>query len=187
MIRIEIILKRPFSSACGVVKGASMKIKTTYVEMFSHRQSIVPPPRDGLSVVHAKNPTVAYYRFLYDTVGRNYGWMSRKNLPEASLAGIIRDPRNEVHVLMVEGVPAGFVELDRRVEGEIEISQFGLMQEFIGRGLGKYFLQWAIDKAWSYSPRRLWLHTDTEDHKAALPNYLKRGFVIFKEETREQD
>jgi len=41
---------------------------------------------------------------------------------------------------------------------------------------------WAIDRAWSYQPERLWLHTCTEDHPKALPNYLKAGFKIFKEE-----
>jgi hypothetical protein len=28
----------------------------------------------------------------------------------------------------------------------------------------------------------LWLHTCTKDHPAALPNYLKAGFVVYKEE-----
>jgi GNAT superfamily N-acetyltransferase len=157
----------------------------TYVEMFANPRRVVPPPRAGLAVVHAQRPTIAYYRFLYDAVGSDYNWTSRKKLSNAALAAIIHDSRNEVHVLMVDGVPAGFAELDRRVEGEIEITQFGLAGEFIGQGLGKYFLQWAIDKAWSYSPRRLWLHTDTEDHPAALPNYLKRGFAVYKEELIE--
>src|SRR5260370_29736357 len=87
-----------------------------------------------------------------------------------------------VHVLMADGVPAGFAELDRRREGEIELVQFGLMPEFIGQGLGRYFLQWTIDRAWSYDPRRFWLHTCTLDHPAALPNYRKAGFEIYKEE-----
>jgi GNAT superfamily N-acetyltransferase len=87
---------------------------------------------------------------------------------------------------MSEGVPAGFAELDWRIEGEIELVQFGLMPEYIGQGLGRYFLQWTIDKAWSYSPRRLWLHTCTKDHPAALPNYLKAGFEIYKEEVKDR-
>ena len=87
---------------------------------------------------------------------------------------------------MAEGVPAGFAELDRRIEGEIELAQFGLMPEFIGQGLGRYFLRWAIDKAWNYGPRRFWLHTDTKDHPAALPNYLKAGFAIYKEEVKDR-
>jgi GNAT superfamily N-acetyltransferase len=68
---------------------------------------------------------------------------------------------------MAEGVSAGFAELDRRIEGETKLAKFGLMPEFIGQGLGRYILQWAIDKAWSYGPRRFWLHTCTNDHPAA--------------------
>ncbi len=160
-------------------------VKTTYLQMFAPTQRTIPPPRDGLNIVHAKRPTVAYYRFLYDTVGNKWHWTSLKKLSDAALAAIIHDPKDEVHVLMADGVPAGYVELDRRTGSEIEITQFGLMPEFIGQGLGKYFLQWAIDKAWSYQPTRLWLHTDTLDHPAALPNYQKAGFVIYKEEIKE--
>jgi GNAT superfamily N-acetyltransferase len=51
------------------------------------------------------------------------------------------DPRNELHVLHVDGKPAGFAELNRRQPDEIELVQFGLMPEFIGQGLGKWFMQ----------------------------------------------
>jgi GNAT superfamily N-acetyltransferase len=144
----------------------------------------VPPPREGLLVVHAKKPSVAYYRFLYNAVGQDYDWTSRRKLSDTELATLLNDPRLEVHVLMADGVPAGFAELDRRLEGEIELVQFGLIPEFIGRGLGRFFLRWIMDKAWSYQPRRLWLHTCTKDHPAALPNYLKAGFTVYKEEEK---
>jgi GNAT superfamily N-acetyltransferase len=163
-----------------------MKVKTTYLQMFVHPQRVALPPREGLAVVHAKQPTVAYYRFLYDAVGRDYNWTSRKKLSDGELAALLGDRWLEVHVLMAEGVPAGFAELDRRIEGEIELVQFGLMPEFIGQGLGRYFLQWTIDKAWRYGPRRFWLHTCTKDHPAALPNYLEAGFDLFKEEVKDQ-
>jgi GNAT superfamily N-acetyltransferase len=166
----------------GAIDG--MKVKTTYLQMLAPTQRVVPPPREGPAVVHAQRPTVAYYRFLFDAVGRKWNWMGRESLSDAALSAIIHDPRDEIHVLFVEGVPAGFVELDRRVEVEVEVSFFGLMPEFIGLGLGKYFLHWTIQKAWSYGPKRLWLHTDTEDHPAALPNYLKAGFAVYKEEVK---
>jgi GNAT superfamily N-acetyltransferase len=164
-----------------------MMVTTTYLQMLAYPPRVVPPPREGLAVVHAKRPSVAYYRFLYDTVGRDYDWTSRKRLSDAELAALLNEPRLEVHVLMVDGVPAGFAELDRRTEGEIELVQFGLMPKFVGQGLGRYFLQWAIDKAWSYGPRRFWLHTCTKDHPAALPNYLKAGFTIYQERINEPD
>ncbi len=157
--------------------------KTTYVQMFSHAKRTVPPPREGLTVVQAKHPTVAYYRFIYDAVGAPWNWRSRKRLSDGELAVVIGNPKVEVHVLYVDGVPAGFCEFDRRVAGEVEIVQFGLTPDFTGQGLGKYFLQWAIDKAWSDPIKRLWLHTCTHDSPIALPNYLKAGFTVFKETT----
>ena len=163
-----------------------MTVKTTYLQMFAPPERVVSPPREGLAVVRAMKPTVGYYRFLYDAVGRDYDWTSRKKLSDAELAALLHGPRLEVHVLMAEGVPAGFAELDQRIEGEIELAQFGLAPEFIGQGLGRYFLQWTIDKAWSYGPERFWLHTCTQDHPAALPNYLKAGFEIYKEEVKDQ-
>lgn len=163
----------------------AMKITTTYLQMASHPVRTVSAPIDGLTVVHAQWPTITYYRFLYDAVGRDWKWLSRKRLSDSALAQIIHDPLVEVHVLHVNGVPAGFVEFDRRLEHDVEIKQFGLMPEFIGRGLGKWFLQWAIDQAWTWSPSRLWLHTCTCDHPAAIPNYLKAGFVIYDETTEE--
>lgn len=162
-----------------------MIVKTTYLQMFALPEGSVPPPREGLAVIHAERPTVAYYRFLYDAVGRDYDWTSRKKLSDAELAALLDDPRIELHVLLVDGVPAGFAELDRRVEGEIELVQFGLMRDFIGQGLGQYFLRWTLEKAWSYRPRRFWLHTCTKDHPRALPNYLRAGFAVYREEIKE--
>jgi hypothetical protein len=35
-----------------------MKVKTTYLQMFARPERVVPP-REGLTVVHARKPTVA--------------------------------------------------------------------------------------------------------------------------------
>ena len=108
-------------------------VKTTYLEMLVHPERVVQPPREGLAVVHAKKQTVAYYRFLYYTVGRNYDGTSRKKLSDVDLAALLNDARLEVHVLMADAVPAGFAELDRRRDGEIELVQFGLMPACLSR------------------------------------------------------
>src|SRR5581483_1821429 len=171
----------------GVREMAVIDVKVFYVEMRAHFQRVVPPPRPRLAVIEAKKPTIAYYRFLYHTVGSRYHWLSRAKLSDAGLAAVIGDPANEVHVLFADGVPAGFVEFDRRVPNEVEITQFGLMPEFIGQGLGKWFLQWAVDRAWSYGIRRLWLHTCTLDHPNALSNYHKGGFKLYKEEVKRRE
>ena len=68
-------------------------VKVYYLEMFAHKRRTATPPRDGLAVIHAKKPTVAYYRFLYDAVGRDYDWTSRKELSDHELAALLHDPR----------------------------------------------------------------------------------------------
>jgi GNAT superfamily N-acetyltransferase len=84
------------------------------------------------------------------------------------------------------GVPAGFVELDRRREDEVEIAYFGLLPEFIGRGLGRYLLAWSIDKAFALAPEgishRLWVHTCNHDHPEALALYQRAGFDVYRQE-----
>lgn len=164
---------------------ADVEITVYYLEMLEPPRRNRSEPRDGLSVVQAKTPTVSFYRFLYSTVGEAYNWHSRGNRPDAELAALIQHPLNEVHVLYLEGTPAGFAELDRRTPDEIELVQFGLVPEFIGQGLGKFFLAWAVQRAWSYKPKRFWLHTCTLDHPAALPNYVKAGFTVYREEVKQ--
>jgi hypothetical protein len=164
---------------------STAEVTVYYLEMLSHVRRTVAAPREGLTVIQAKKPSVGFYRYLYNTVGQAYNWHSRGRRPDAELAALIQDPLNEVRVLYADGTPAGFAELDLRMPDEIELIQFGLLPEFIGQGLGKWFLQWAIDQAWSYRPRRFWLHTCTLDHPAALPNYQKAGFSLYKQETKQ--
>lgn len=160
-----------------------VEVTVYYLEMLALSHRSVPAPRDGLTVLHVPSPTVPYYRSLYNAVGKEFHWLSRRKMSDEALAAILGDPRNEMHVLNVDGMPAGFAELDRRQPDEVELTQFGLTHDFIGQGLGKWFLQWTIDKAWSYGPKRFWLHTCTLDHPNALPNYTKAGFVLYKQET----
>lgn len=162
---------------------ATIDVTVYYLEMREKSQRTIPAPRGGLTVRHDVRPTIPAYRSLYNAVGQPVNWMSRRRMSDDELSAIIHDTREEVHVLQVDGQAAGFAELDRRSMPDIELVQFGLMPEFIGQGLGKWFLQWTIDKAWSYRPERFWLHTCTLDHPIALPNYLKAGFVEYRRET----
>ena len=158
-----------------------------HLEMRSYSQRTVPTPREALLVLHAQMPDVPYYRFLYNAVGEHYQWVSRKKLSDAELATTIQHPGNELYVLHVQGVPAGFAELDCRRPEDVELKQFGLMPGSIGQGLGKWFLQWTIDRVWSRRPQRFCLHTCSLDHTAALPMYTKAGFVQFGEEVIQRE
>ena len=153
----------------------------TYLEMLARPTlpPLQPPLGKKLALMRAEPPSLSFYRYLYDAVGRDWRWTLRKRVRDAELRAIIEDPAVEIDVLHVAGVPAGFSELDRRRTPEIELAYFGLAPEFIGQGLGAYFLNWTVRRAWEYTPERLWVHTNTLDHPRALGLYQRMGFVVY--------
>lgn len=158
--------------------GGALRSVVSYLEM---RAPPVPgppaPPRPGLELVRLEQPSVPFYRFLYDTIGEPWLWIDRRRIDDAGLEAIIRDPRVEVHVLYGGGEPLGYAELDFRLPGEVEIVYCGLMPHAIGGGLGRYLLGQALARAWAAGPERVWLHTCTQDHPGALSFYERAGFV----------
>lgn len=160
-----------------------LEVTIVYLEMWSRPDLALPPlPRADVIVMRAERPPVSFYRYLYEQVGGPWLWYERRQLSDDRLAAIVQDPEVEVHVLHVAGVPAGYAELDCRAAGEIELAYFGLMPEFIGQGLGAYFLAWAVERAWQRDPQRVWVHTCTLDHPRALAGYRAAGFTEYARE-----
>jgi len=152
----------------------------TYLEMLARPAGRrFPTPLETLALMRAENCTVSFYRYLYDTVGEPWLWFERRMIGDAALAAQIHKPTIEIFVLYVRGVPAGFFELDTAAARETKLCYFGLIPDFIGRRLGPYLLQAAIDCAWSRSIDRFWLHTSTFDHPKALRVYQRAGFVVY--------
>ncbi len=152
----------------------------TYLEMRARPAGRrVPAPLEKLALMRAENCTVSFYRYLYNTVGEPWLWFERRVIDDTALAAQIHKPAIEIFVLYVGGVPAGFFELDTAVRRETKLCYFGLIPDFIGRRLGPYLLQAAIDQAWSRPIDRFWLHTSTFDHPKALGVYQRAGFVVY--------
>jgi ribosomal protein S18 acetylase RimI-like enzyme len=152
----------------------------TYLEMLERPAGRrVPAPLDKLALMRAENCTVSFYRYLYNTVGEPWLWFERRLIDNTALAEQILKPTIEIFVLHVRGVPAGFFELDTAAPRETKLCYFGLIPDFIGRRLGPYLLQAAIDQAWSRPLDRFWLHTSTFDHPRALSVYQRAGFVVY--------
>jgi GNAT superfamily N-acetyltransferase len=161
-----------------------MDVITHYLQMHGRPEgAALLAPRAGLSVVHAVAPTVGWYRFLYGTAGGPWQWVDRTRMADEALGAIVRHPDVAVHVLFVDGVPAGYIELDARAGGgEVEVAYFGIFPEFIGQKLGPYLLAWGIHRAWDDpATRRLWVHTCSLDHPSALATYQRLGFVKYDE------
>lgn len=124
----------------------------------------------------------SFWRYLYSEVGRRHHWVDRLPWTDDEIRAYLADPAVSLWLMSVAGAPAGYFELRKDDEGGIEIAYFGLLEEFIGRGLGGHLLTVAAERAWETSPSRVWLHTNTLDHPAALRNYQSRGFAIVRTE-----
>ena len=164
----------------------TIRTRTTYLEMRTPQTRDAELPSSNVVVRRLVTPSVNEYRELYRGVGEQWNWIDRLLMDDDELKQLITSKHVEIYVLQVDRQVAGFAELDRRKRDEIELAYFGLLPDFIGRGLGKFFIQWTINQAWSYQPFRFWLHTCDLDHPAALTNYLKAGFEIYDAKMVEQ-
>jgi len=151
----------------------------TYLEMTA--------PADGpravrpdLSVRMHRSPDLDWYRNLYRRVGEPWLWFSRLVMPEEELHELLADPATEIHVVERQGEPLGFAELSYAVPGEVEVAMFGVVPEATGTGVARFLMEAALERVWATDRRRVWLHTCTFDHPAAVRFYQARGFRPYK-------
>ncbi len=158
-----------------------VEVDVTFLRMDAPPTGTPPDFPPGCSVVRVAACSVPFYRFLYDTVGRDYVWWLRRTVPDAEIGALLSRPDVSIHVLYQGGEPAGFYELERRgADHGINLAYFGLMPHAIGRGAGRALLRHAIDAAWAENPRLLTVNTCSADHPRALPNYVEAGFRIMR-------
>jgi GNAT superfamily N-acetyltransferase len=167
-----------------------ISITITKLEMTAKPAGLRPHLRHDqdngrVMLLKVKRPPVHFYRYLYETVGKAHHWVERTRMSDEALMKIVQDERVEIYVLYCEGAPAGYAELDFRKAPDAELAYFGLIEDFLGRGLGSFLLSTAIDTAWTRPIERLWVHTNTLDHPRALPLYQKMGFTPYAQEKTE--
>ena len=145
-------------------------------------------PAVAVSIERAEVPQPELNRFLYTAVGGNWYWLGR--LPwtyDRWMAWLDRE-EVETWVARCAGSPAGYFELERQVGGDVEIAYFGLLPQYIGKGIGGHLLTSTIQRAWALDgTRRVWVHTCSLDHPSALANYQARGLEVFEVETAAHD
>jgi GNAT superfamily N-acetyltransferase len=118
-------------------------------------------------------------RSLYANVGGNYNWIERGGWTDRQWSDQLTGPNVETWYAYDSGELAGFFELEMQESNSVEIVYFGLLPEFVGKGLGGAMLSKALLRAWEMGASRVWLHTSSLDHAHALPNYQARGFHIY--------
>jgi GNAT superfamily N-acetyltransferase len=138
-----------------------------------------PPRLEAVEVARVDPPDGALSRWFYAQVGAPHNWTDHAGRSNAEWQAWAE--RVETWVATVGGERAGYYEL--RADGDsVEVAYFGLVAAFQGHGLGGHLLTHALRRGLELAPR-VWLHTNTQDGPAALPNYRARGLRAFRTET----
>ena len=158
----------------------------TYLQQLDPAE-LRPPARSpaGARVEPVHDCPPAFFRWLYATVGGPWHWFERREWSDETIRQHLGQPTVYLRVLYADGAPAGYYELNHHPDGSVEVAHIGLVPDRIGRGLGGFLVSEAVRDAWAVGATRVWLHTCTLDGEAALPNYLRRGFVAYKTEAYE--
>ena len=163
-----------------------MKRVQVYYMRMDKKPALVIPEGNGLSVEKLPKPIeVDDYLKLYSSVGKEYNWIDRLELPKDELSNIINNSKTHVLLFKVKGELAGWAELVEERE-YVELLYFGLLPEFIGKGVGRSFLAMGINKAWELNPTWIRLNTCSLDHPNAINVYKSLGFVEYKRELEER-
>jgi GNAT superfamily N-acetyltransferase len=163
-------------------------VTTTYLEMHSPgelRPKRLADPR--FRIAEATTPQWQFNRFLYCAVGDDWHWYEKHTWSEKQWRDYVESANLRTFVAYYDGSPAGYFELRRDNDGGVEVVYLGLLPAFVGRGFGGPLVTSALEEGWKMNPNRVWLHTCTLDHPAALSNYQARGLKVYYVETKERD
>jgi ribosomal protein S18 acetylase RimI-like enzyme len=158
-----------------------LPITITYLEMVRRdwTQRGRPPDID-VALERIVAPTTAFYRELYDRVGRPWLWYERRLLSDAALQTLLEQPGHELHVARHDGNLVGYIEL----AGD-DLAFFGLTLAYVGRRIGPWLLDRAVERAFARGTTALTLNTNTLDHPRALDTYRRAGFRTVRREAKE--
>jgi len=164
-------------------------IEVTYLQMRSADELRLKPCPDAstLHIIEAQEPLPELNRFLYTAVGGDWYWVDRLPWTWAQWQAAIGGPNHRTFVCYSRGTPAGYYELHKNDDHSVEISYFGLMGQFQGRGIGGWLLSQCLADGWAWGANRIWVHTCALDHPAALHNYQARGLKPYDSETERRN
>ncbi len=161
-------------------------VEITYLEMKSPSELRPKPAGDArFRIRRLAVPDWQFNKSLYLAVGENWNWTDRRAWTDEQWREYAESGRLQTFAAWYDSSPAGYYELRPDENGGVEIASLGLLPDFIGRGLGGALLTSAIRESWGLGAARVWLHTCTFDHPAALPNYQARGMRIYRIERGE--
>ena len=158
-------------------------VERNFLELRDIKKLKFNSSKENKFLIKKIKPDFQLNKFFYKQVGKKHRWIDRLSWTDEKWISFISNKNLETYVISESKDLIGFFELLYNPElNETEISYFGLLEEYIGKGIGGYALSEAIKKSFEKNIERVWLHTCTLDHPNALKNYIARGMRVFRKE-----
>lgn len=161
------------------------RLMVTYMEMTSPISGGVFSSAEPAISVKQETLNTEDYLKLYRAIGNPVMWDSRLRITEQELVDILQSNENIVYTLRQDTDLIGFCEFTRHSADEIELLHFGVLSSLQGRGYGRLLLDTSLHALWATNPKRIWLHTDVNDHPGAIPMYERHGFEIYLQQEED--
>ena len=149
-------------------------VVVTYLEI-TDPAAIRPARPVDAPIARVVPPDGALNRAFYEQIGVAWNWNDLRGRDDAFWQAFAESVET-----WIIGPGAGYAEL-RTAGRDVEIVHLGLLPAFQGRGLGGALVEFALRRGFELGSR-VWLHTCSDDGPHALPNYLARGLVPYREE-----
>ncbi len=163
------------------------KVFTTFLEITSREEFI---PKQGFSEkmeIRQVNNDPFFNHMFFLGVGLPWEWYSRLSWTPRDWKEHFLTKEVYTYLAFLGKSLAGYFELEKSDDTAMEIKYIGLLPQYTGKGLGGYLISHAVDKAFRFGVKRVWLHTCNNDHPHAIRSYKKRGFSTFKETEENED
>ena len=158
-------------------------VERNFLELRDIKKLKFNSSKENKLLIKKIKPDFQLNKFFYKQVGKKHRWIDRLSWSDEKWINFISNKNLETYVISESEDLIGFFELLYNPHlNETEISYFGLLEEYIGKGIGGYALSEAIKKSFEKNIKRVWLHTCTLDHPNALKNYIARGMRVFRKE-----
>jgi GNAT superfamily N-acetyltransferase len=169
---------------CPMDSTKPMAAKITHTLEMTSASDLLPKIANihDVRIDKLEPPCPEFNSFLHTMVGFDYRWGGRVNWGQKEWCAYANREELETWVAYIKGTPAGYFEFVKHATGDVQIECFGLLPQFVGKGLGGMLLTRAVQRAWEVATGKVFLRTCSYDHPHALKNYKARGFRIAKTE-----
>ena len=134
------------------MKDTEEVAKIYYLEMLNPQAVLAKQAPPGFEFTLVAPPSPELNRQFYVSVGDQWNWTDRLKWSDDDWCRYVNRSILQTWVGCLNGESIGYCELELQSDGNIEIAYFGLLPEFVGRGLGGVLLTAAVERAWS-NPR----------------------------------